>query len=153
MIELRDLNSQEYGDYIDLNKKNYTLDNIKSGRWSEEEASQKVVEQIKYLLPEGQNTEKHFFKKVVDIYTNERVGYLWYNVPSKDTCFVFDIIVDEEHRRKGYGRAIFQCLEEYLTEQHIKKIKLHVFGFNKAALALYQALGFEVASYNMKKLL
>ncbi len=82
------------------------------------------------------------------------MGYIWLHVvpgegPKK--AFIYDLIIFEKFRKRGYGRAALVALEEYAKEKRIASISLHVFAHNAAALSLYRKMGYEVTSMNMKK--
>jgi GNAT superfamily N-acetyltransferase len=54
-------------------------------------------------------------------------------------------------RRKGYGRAMIQAVEQRCREWGVVSIGLSVFGFNLPARALYEQTGFEVTAIQMRK--
>jgi ribosomal protein S18 acetylase RimI-like enzyme len=61
--------------------------------------------------------------------------------------------VDEKYRGRGYGKQAMLLIEEKARELGLKSIGLHVFGVNQAARNLYEAVGYEITSLNMKKVL
>ena len=52
------------------------------------------------------------------------------------------LMVAQDARRTGVGRALMQGAEEWARAVGVTKIELHVFPYNTAALALYDDLGF-----------
>lgn len=154
MVRLEKMAAEDFDTYIEKLTANYAKDNVRSGRWTREEALEKSVSQINSLLPEGIETQNHVFFSIVDEGTGDAVGYIWLHVapgegPKK--AFIYDLIIFEKFRKRGYGRAALVALEEYAKEKRIASISLHVFAHNAAALSLYRKMGYEVTSMNMKK--
>ena len=52
-------------------------------------------------------------------------------------------MVDARFRRRGVGRALLEAAVEWGPEHGVAKLELHVFPWNEAAIALYEAFGFE----------
>ena len=65
--------------------------------------------------------------------------------------FIFDVMVAEKFRGKGYGRQVMTLIEEKARELGIQSIGLHVFAYNKVAKNLYESMGYEISSLNMIK--
>lgn len=53
------------------------------------------------------------------------------------------LMVAEDFRRRGAGRALMEAAEEWAHSIGVRKIELHVFPHNRGALALYERLGYE----------
>lgn len=53
------------------------------------------------------------------------------------------LMVAEDYRRRGIGRALMQAAETWAREVGVRKIELHVFPYNTAAVALYESLGYQ----------
>ena len=154
MVRLEKMAAEDFDTYIEKLTANYAKDNVRSGRWTREEALEKSVSQINSLLPEGIETQNHVFFSIVDEGTGDVVGYIWLHVVPGEghkKAFIYDLIIFEKFRKRGYGRAALVALEEYAKEKRIASISLHVFAHNAAALSLYRKMGYEVTSMNMKK--
>ena len=154
MVRLEKMAAEDFDTYIEKLTANYAKDNVRSGRWTREEALEKSVSQINSLLPEGIETQNHVFFSIVDEGTGDVVGYIWLHVAPGEghkKAFIYDLIIFEKFRKRGYGRAALVALEEYAKEKRIASISLHVFAHNAAALSLYRKMGYEVTSMNMKK--
>jgi ribosomal protein S18 acetylase RimI-like enzyme len=67
------------------------------------------------------------------------------------TAFGYDFSVLPELRRSGYGRAIMAAAEDECRRRGVVSVGLNVFGDNLAAQALYEQMGFEVTSIQMRK--
>ena len=65
--------------------------------------------------------------------------------PHPASAHVADVglMVALDARRQGVGRALLQAAVEWAREADIRKLELHVFPWNEAAIALYEAFGFE----------
>ena len=57
----------------------------------------------------------------------------------------------EAQRGKGYGKQLMLLIEEKARELGLKSLGLHVFAYNDVALKLYETVGYEVSSLNMRK--
>ena len=57
------------------------------------------------------------------------------------TLYVDDICVDRDARRKHIGKALFEYVKTYATDNGFYNITLHVWECNPGAKAFYEALG------------
>jgi RimJ/RimL family protein N-acetyltransferase len=57
------------------------------------------------------------------------------------------LMVASEARRQGVGRALLWSAVEWARAAGVRKLELHVFPWNDAAIALYEAFGFEREGY------
>jgi RimJ/RimL family protein N-acetyltransferase len=57
------------------------------------------------------------------------------------------LLVAREHRRRGVGRELLAQAVEWARQQGVRKLELHVFPYNEAAIALYEHFGFEREGY------
>lgn len=53
------------------------------------------------------------------------------------------LMVALDARRQGVGTALLRAAVDWAREAGIRKLELHVFPWNEAAIALYDAFGFE----------
>jgi ribosomal protein S18 acetylase RimI-like enzyme len=83
------------------------------------------------------------------------VGWLWLGVPGPDPdplmAWVFQIEVAPEYRGRGYGRAAMLLAEDEARARGMTSLGLNVHGQNKVARSLYDSLGYEAMSLQLKK--
>jgi ribosomal protein S18 acetylase RimI-like enzyme len=83
------------------------------------------------------------------------VGWLWLNVPVIDgdplMAWVNDVEVDPEYRGRGYGRAAMLLAEREARAHGMTSLGLNVHGQNTAARSLYDSLGYQVMTQQMRK--
>ena len=106
------------------------------------------------LLPRGQETPGHHFLSIVEEQSGQEVGCIWYGLleeAGQTIAFVYDFLIYEEHRRKGYGLQALQALDEEVRRSGLKRIALHVFGHNQSAQALYEKAGYTVVDFIMAR--
>jgi RimJ/RimL family protein N-acetyltransferase len=60
------------------------------------------------------------------------------------------LMVARSHRRRGIGRALLAAAVEWARANDVRKIELHVFPHNKAAIRLYEQFGFEREGYRKR---
>ncbi len=64
---------------------------------------------------------------------------------------IFLLYVDPAYRRQGIGRALMQQVEVWAQERGYHQIGLQVFTTDRAAIALYQQLGYQPRSISMMR--
>jgi ribosomal protein S18 acetylase RimI-like enzyme len=115
---------------------------------SAQDAARSAAETYARLLPDGFTTPDQHFWYAYD--GDRRVGFLWIKV-THDTAFVYNVAVEPDVRRQGYGRAIMLAAERWCHDNALRRIGLHVFAHNTGARALYEQLGFTETGRNMAK--
>jgi GNAT superfamily N-acetyltransferase len=63
------------------------------------------------------------------------------------------VCVAEQMRGKGVGRSLMSQAESWAAEHGANEVRLIVWAFNKAAIQMYEELGYEVRSHTMAKAL
>jgi RimJ/RimL family protein N-acetyltransferase len=60
------------------------------------------------------------------------------------------LMVAQSHRRQGIGRALLDAAVEWARASDVRKLELHVFPHNEAAIRLYEQFGFEREGYRKR---
>ena len=150
MIEFVRMTNAEFEEYSTFTIPRYAADKVRSGNWSKERALQRSQEEFTHLLPQGLNTPNHHFLVLKMDHLPNRVGWLWLMV-EYGHAYIYDIFIEEAYRRQGYGQQAMELAEKKAKHLGATQIGLHVFGFNHAAQALYEKLGYETTNLNMSK--
>ena len=67
--------------------------------------------------------------------------------PSSRHVADLGLMVAASARRQGVGRALLESAVEWAGRSGVRKVELHVFPHNEAAIALYESFGFEREGY------
>lgn len=131
----------------------YAEEKVTAATWPAETAQDRAVAEFATLLPEGRKTPGHEFRTIVND-ANEPVGAIWIAPQSDIGCgalFIYDIVIDPDHRGRGYGRAAMAALEPLARSLGYDRIGLHVFGHNTVARSLYRSVGYVETDVQMEK--
>ena len=130
----------------------YAADMVRVGAWAPESAEERAVSEFARIVPDGRQTAGHEFRSIVTP-AGEVVGALWFapDERGRGTAFVWDIAIEPAHRGAGYGRAAMEALEPLARSLGYDTILLHVFGDNRVARSLYQAVGYAETDVTMVK--
>lgn len=129
----------------------YAEENVRSGRWTEDDALSRSEAEFQTLLPDGPDTAGHELWSVVDS-AGDEVGILWVATDRKPHgAFIFDIEINPGRRGEGFGTAALLALEDWCRANDISTIGLHVFGHNQGAWRLYKRMGYVETNVNMEK--
>ncbi|QSB14222.1 GNAT family N-acetyltransferase [Natronosporangium hydrolyticum] len=146
-VRLEPMTADEYQPWRAEAEAHYARSVAASGR-SAQAAARAAADTYAQLLPDEFATPDHRFWYAYD--GHRRVGFLWVKV-NDDTAFVYNVAVEPDLRRQGYGRAIMLAAERWCRDNALTRIGLHVFTHNTGALALYEQLGFTETGRNMAK--
>ena len=154
MIRLVPMTQAEFQSFEEHDIREYAAEEVRAGFWSEAESLEKARRAHALLLPDGLATKDHFLYTIRESEHDAAVGVLWLMVSresAKPSGFIYDIEIDEPYRRQGYARAAVLELERLARQMDLRQLGLHVFAHNTGARALYESLGYEVASLNLLK--
>ena len=139
-VQLVPMPASTYDSYLAEGVREYAEAREKAGE-TQERAEQAAREQMAALLPDGLASDHHhFFIGVVD---GERVGSLWLGT-ERPMAFVYDVVVDEAQRRRGYGAGLMRAGALWSRAHGAHALGLNVFGYNHGAKTLYDRLGYHV---------
>ena len=156
MVALIPMTEADYQVFLEQSIKDYAQDHVRNGRWSEEEALQQSRQEFQKYLPQGVQTPDNYLYMIVEEQTEQRVGILWFAMHTragKRQAFIYDVVIFEQFRRRGYATQAFHLLEERARELGATSIGLHVFGHNVAAREMYEKLGYVATNIQMVKTL
>ncbi|CAG0931800.1 diamine N-acetyltransferase [Thermoflexales bacterium] len=154
MIRLIPMTETEYQAYLDISIREYAEDKVKAGNWQPEEALERSAQEFQRLLPEGVATRDQYLYNIEEAALGIKVGMIWLARIMQGAhaiMFIYDFRIDEPYRRKGYGEQAMRAAEDQAKTLGLDTIALHVFGYNHAARALYEKLGYETTNINMAK--
>ena len=146
-VRLEPMTEDQYKPWRAEAEAHYARSVATSGR-SAQDAVRAAAETYEKLLPEEFATADHHFWYAYD--GARRVGFLWIKV-TDNAAFVYNVAVEPDLRRQGYGRAIMLAAERWCHDNAVTRIGLHVFAHNTGARALYEQLGFAETGRNMAK--
>ncbi|WP_176697145.1 GNAT family N-acetyltransferase [Microbacterium sp. 3J1] len=142
-LELEPMTAERFSDFATASEAAFADDLVASGRYSAEDARAESRRQMKLELPDGvASAGQELFTASVG---GVEVGVLWLGVRTRDArphVFILDIEVGADQRRRGHGREIMLAAEREAVRLGADSIGLHVFGFNAAAIRLYESLGY-----------
>lgn len=127
-------------------------DEIVGAGFTPEEAKQNIERNKKSLF---ENDIPNDSQRIFDVLDDDvAIGSLWLakrEDGNSGEWFIYDIVIDPEHRGKGLGRSTMQAAEEYVRSEGGTRLALNVFGPNTVARTLYESMGYSVLAIGMKK--
>lgn len=151
MIELKPMKEKEYQQYYHKLVNRYINELLKSGASDKSNVKEMAKATIERSLSNGYKTKGQY---LLNIYKDNKViGYIWYGdrVGKEREAFIYDLVICEDYRNKGYGKKTIQLVEKQAKENKYDTISLHVFGDNEVAIKLYNSLDYKPFSIHMSK--
>jgi ribosomal protein S18 acetylase RimI-like enzyme len=152
-ITLRPATEEEFAGWRDRQMADYAAEIAASGSLPPEAAREKAERDTARTLSAGVNTPGQWIFRLLA--GEKPVGWLWLGVapPGGDPAmaWVYQVEVDEPMRGRGYGRAAMRLAEQEARSRGMTSVGLNVHGSNKTALSLYESLGYEVMTQQMRK--
>lgn len=154
MVRLIPMTEEDFQRWREPKIRQYALDKAQAGNWGVAEAQRMSEQSFHQLLPEGLATPHQHLLTIEDPDPATKVGFLWFAVNMqgpRPVAFLYDLIIFEEFRRRGYAAQALQQLEASVQALGLDTLTLHVFGHNQAARQLYETLGYVATNINMSK--
>ena len=154
MIRLRPMNEDEFADYMKSSIQAYAQGHVEAGNADPAEALRFAEADYKRLLPDGISSPHQHLLTVVEESSGSRAGMVWFAAGERgkpDNAFIYDLQIEPDFRRRGYGEAAMKEVESQVRKLGASRIALHVFGHNHGARDLYEKLGYDITSIGMLK--
>ena len=149
MIKLEPLQEQDFEPFLEREIVGYAKEHVRNGNWPEEGSLERSRNEFAHYLPDGIHTKDQYLWSIIDEREN-KIGILWVQIKERN-AFIFDFVIDESLRGKGFGKQALAAMDEKLKSMNVESVGLHVFGDNVSAQELYKKMGFEVTGMHMKK--
>jgi len=156
MTILSPMSEAFYQQFNKIMSDHYAAENVKAGRWPQENAQARARGEIAQLLPQGVATTDNYLFEIKADDQGETVGYIWLATSERQgerSAFIYEVTVFEAFRRQGHARAAFLQLEDKVRVLGLGSIGLNVFYHNTGAQALYSSLGYAPTNMTMVKTL
>lgn len=155
MVRLSKMTQPEYAVWKERSIKEYTDENVKSGRWDAKDAAKLAEKEFQHVLPKGLTTKDHYFFTIRDETKRKKIGSIWFQAnkdrPEHPYGYLWDLLVYEEYRRRGFASEAMDELEKESRRMGLEKIRLNVFSHNLPAISLYEKLGYTPTNFFMSK--
>jgi len=151
MTKLELMLQEDFDGFLEHAIRDYAEDHVRNGNWPAEGALERSRKEFEHYLPDGVHSKDQYLWSIVDK-TENKIGVLWVQVKDHK-AFIYDFIIDEAFRGKGYGKQALAAMDEKLKSMGAESVALHVFGDNITAQELYKKMGFEITGIHMRKLL
>jgi len=97
---------------------------------------------IEWLMQEQEEMKGIDFKTLIVKENNNIIGFI--DICLKEECYLSLLMVHNEYRNKGYGKEIYEALEEYLRKINLKSVRIDVvYNYNEAVLRFWINRGFK----------
>ena len=153
-VRLRPMSDDEYRSWYDWVVDDYAAGHAATGNITKEAARAMADKEFRQLLPAGVGSLAQHLYTVADAASGAAVGVIWFaertdgGVPH---AFIYNIVVWESHRGKGYGSAAMLAIEPEVRALGLSRIALHVFGSNASAIHVYERTGYSATNILMAK--
>ncbi len=144
----------EFNSFYEDNIVRYAKENINNEHWQADDALERSRAAFQRFLPNGLQSKDQYIFNIFDDEQDLKLGILWVEVKMDEPhrpAFIFDFVIDEPYRGKGFGKKSLTALDEKLKQMGAESVALHVFGYNTTAFELYKKMGYEVTNINMQK--
>ena len=106
-----------------------------------ENATEQVNTTVEQLKQDGFGSKK-LFEVIIAEYKNEICGYAFfyqgYSTWRGATLYLEDLMVKENHRRKGFGGHLFDEIIRIAKDRDVKRLDWQVLDWNSSAIEFYR---------------
>jgi ribosomal protein S18 acetylase RimI-like enzyme len=152
-LRLRPVTGDEFSAWLPRQVAGYAALIASSGAMPRAAALEKAQRETAAYFRDGLATRGQLVFRVMA--GDTPVGWLWLGVPGPDPdplmAWVFEVEIEPAYRGRGYGRAAMRLAEEQARARGMTSLGLNVHGQNAVARSLYESLGYEVTTQQMKK--
>jgi ribosomal protein S18 acetylase RimI-like enzyme len=152
-LTLRPLTPAEFGEWLPRQVAGYAALIVASGAMPAQAAREKAERDTARYFSRGFATPGQLLFRVLA--GDLAVGWLWLGVPGPDPdplmAWVFEVEIEAAFRGRGYGRAAMLLAEQEARSRGMTSLWLNVHGPNAVARSLYDSLGYEVMTQQMRK--
>ena len=152
-VALTPMSPDELAAYLLVAADGYRDQRMEFGGETEAQAQAAADRDFAELFPGGEPApDQHLF--IARDANGDRVGRLWVALRARTdlmTTFVYDIEVDPEHRRQGWGRAIMAAARVLGARERRAADRAERLRRQIAARALYLSIGYTERAVTMAK--
>ena len=65
-----------------------------------------------------------------------------YTTKVTKSIWIDEIIIDDDYKKKGYGKKLIKEVTKFAEKHNCKRIELNCWFFNRDALKFYEKIGF-----------
>lgn len=149
VVKLEPLQQEDFERFLERGIREYAEDHVRNGNWLAEGALERSRKEFEHYLPDGIHSQDQYLWSLLD-QEGHKIGVLWVQI-KHHKAFIFDFVIDEEFRGKGFGKQALMVMDEKLKSMNVESVALHVFGDNVTAQELYKKVGFKIVGINMQK--
>ncbi|MNE67144.1 putative N-acetyltransferase YycN [compost metagenome] len=154
ILDIEKMTALVFSEYKNIAIKLHAIEQSEAQDQSKESSEASTLSAFNRLLPDGINTKDHFFYSIKIHTTKSIAGYIWtyhHETATGMEAYLYDILILEEYKRMGIGKKSLGQILENLKLAGFRRVVLHAFSRNQAAINLYRSLGFRETSIYMAK--
>jgi ribosomal protein S18 acetylase RimI-like enzyme len=152
-VGLRPVTQDEFDEWLPRQQAGYAEQIVASGWMLAKQAREKAALDTAKAFTRGLGSPRQFIFRLVA--GDEPVGWLWLALPHNDSdpemAWVNDVEIDAAYRGRGFGRQAMLLAEQEARKRGMTSIGLNVHGQNTVARALYDSLGYQIMTQQLKK--
>lgn len=150
MISFRPMQENEFSLYTEYFIADYAHEISENYGLPLADSLEQAKKTIETSFPQGAQTDGEALLCIVK--ARKIIGYIWYRPdPTRTSVYIYDFHILPDQQGQGYGKQALKTLEDNLSQQGFKQIKLRVAADNKRAQHVYETNGFRVTGLNMNK--